>query len=161
MRERYLLKNPGPKKTAWTKGWKEKKNDSICLSSFGGKRKMKEDTKIVKSPIKDKWTCQACCLQFAHRSGLSRHRRQKHPDMTSINVQKTFPCNICHETFRYLRNLSAHMTHAHSTHQPMFICSACDVVFRFRRNLVRHVIRSHTKQQQTNYREDPTSAEPF
>ena len=88
--------------------------------------------------------CDQCPLDFASKSGLCRHKSNKHKPTTRNQIKKR-TCTTCNKLFATLGSLKIHIKeqHSNSRRRQVFTCSACPKTFKTKRSQSAH-LKTHS-----------------
>ena len=89
--------------------------------------------------------CEICGQKCSTKFNLHRHMLEKHNsniDNMTEDVENDFVCEVCNKSFKYLRNLKAHIYSFHNR-QEEYQCKICDQKISTKSNLIRHLEEQH------------------
>ena len=91
--------------------------------------------------------CELCGGDFSSKFNLHRHMVEQHNtfqkgDDQAMNSENEFACVLCDKTFKYKRNLDAHIQ-SHNSQGREYKCNICDDNFTASSSLKRHLLDQH------------------
>ena len=93
--------------------------------------------------------CEVCETKCSSKYNLSRHMIEQHetlqvhyPDMETNLQELPYKCEQCNKSFRYQRNLKAHVSSVHDA-DDSYVCGLCHCEIRSKQNLKRHLEEQH------------------
>ena len=120
----------------------------LCDATFSSEVNLKSHKKNVHSTIR-KWSCPNCETRFKQKRDLKVHMLKIHgldrmkEDYMEDQEQDLFKCEVCNLTFKYKKNLNAHVKTKHLENSRHFECEECPSKFKDRRNLMNHIRVKH------------------
>ena len=122
---------------------------NICDKKFKSEVHLNQHMKYVHSETR-KWSCDECGIKFKQKRDLRVHMLHIHNinyskedyDEEKYKSSEEFKCKLCKLTFKYKKNLGAHVKSQH-TASGTFQCDECEASFRSKRNLVAHKKYKH------------------
>ncbi|XP_073672809.1 GDNF-inducible zinc finger protein 1 [Garra rufa] len=85
-----------------------------------------------------KYRCEKCSRSFYYEKSYLKHLKVNH----GVQMDTTFRCDICQQTFANRCNLKIHQRHVHNDER-LFPCEVCNKTFKRKKDVTRHRRQVH------------------
>ncbi|XP_077077346.1 uncharacterized protein gzf1 [Siphateles boraxobius] len=85
-----------------------------------------------------KYRCEKCSRSFYYEKSFLKHLKVSH----GVQMDTTFRCDICEQTFANRCNLKIHQRHVHNDER-LFPCDICNKTFKRKKDVTRHRRQVH------------------
>ncbi|KAG1938466.1 GDNF-inducible zinc finger protein 1 [Pimephales promelas] len=85
-----------------------------------------------------KYRCEQCSRSFYYEKSFLKHLKVSH----GVQMDTTFRCDICEQTFANRCNLKIHQRHVHNDER-LFPCDICNKTFKRKKDVTRHRRQVH------------------
>lgn len=85
-----------------------------------------------------KYRCEKCSRSFYYEKSYMKHLKVSH----GVQMDTTFRCDICQQTFANRCNLKIHQRHVHNDER-LFPCDICNKTFKRKKDVTRHRRQVH------------------
>ncbi len=85
-----------------------------------------------------KYRCEECSRSFYYEKSYLKHLKVNH----GVQMDTTFRCDICQQTFANRCNLKIHQRHVHNDER-LFPCDVCNKTFKRKKDVTRHRRQVH------------------
>ncbi|XP_067274805.1 GDNF-inducible zinc finger protein 1 [Pseudorasbora parva] len=85
-----------------------------------------------------KYRCEKCSRSFYYEKSYLKHLKVSH----GVQMDTTFRCDICEQTFANRCNLKIHQRHVHNDER-LFPCEICNKTFKRKKDVTRHRRQVH------------------
>ncbi|XP_043075897.1 GDNF-inducible zinc finger protein 1 [Puntigrus tetrazona] len=85
-----------------------------------------------------KYRCEKCSRSFYYEKSYLKHLKVNH----GVQMDTTFRCDICQQTFANRCNLKIHQRHVHNDER-LFPCDICNKTFKRKKDVTRHRRQVH------------------
>ncbi|XP_052442838.1 GDNF-inducible zinc finger protein 1 isoform X1 [Carassius gibelio] len=85
-----------------------------------------------------KHVCEKCSRSFYYEKSYLKHLKVSH----GVQMDTTFRCDICQQTFANRCNLKIHQRHVHNDER-LFPCDVCNKTFKRKKDVTRHRRQVH------------------
>ncbi|KAK7133922.1 hypothetical protein R3I94_015693 [Phoxinus phoxinus] len=85
-----------------------------------------------------KYRCEQCSRSFYYEKSFLKHLKVSH----GVQMDTTFRCDICEQTFANRCNLKIHQRHVHNDER-LFPCEICNKTFKRKKDVTRHTRQVH------------------
>ena len=120
------------------KGEKQKKD--LLVEEHLSEPQMNWNMKEEVTENSDELSCNYCGKEFKHISHLTQHKLcHKIKSVKSIDLDHTFKCRQCSDTFETKKKLAKHIIKEHGT------CNECGKKYKLKGNLARHKLSHYNE----------------
>ncbi|XP_016429347.1 GDNF-inducible zinc finger protein 1-like [Sinocyclocheilus rhinocerous] len=106
-------------------------------SDFQPNEEMDEAEKKIKRGTA-KYRCEKCSRSFYYEKSYLKHLKVNH----GVQMDTTFRCDVCQQTFANRCNLKIHQRHVHNDER-LFPCEICNKTFKRKKDVTRHRRQVH------------------
>lgn len=85
-----------------------------------------------------KYNCEKCSRSFNYEKSYLKHLKVSH----GVQMDTTFRCDVCEQTFANRCNLKIHQRHVHNDER-LFPCEICNKTFKRKKDVTRHRRQVH------------------